>query len=162
MSSRCLSRVLSGAVRCAASIRGRVTYQTTSLIQHHPHFPAITQVCSRLVSSSADKFVCINIQDSKHFQEEVQENTLPVIVDFHANWCGPCKLLGPRLESIVSSTNGKVILAKVDVDDHGDLAMRYGVNAVPTVIAFKNGKNIDKFQGLIDDDRIITFVEKLL
>lgn len=113
-----------------------------------------------LSATTGDHFV-INIQDHKDFQEKVIDSKIPVVVDFHATWCGPCKLLGPRLETIIAGKKGKVILAKVDIDENADIAMRYGVQAVPTVLAIKNGTGIDKFVGLQDDDQIQTFVEKL-
>lgn len=112
--------------------------------------------------STTAKFEAFNVQDTTDFKERVLESPTPVIVDFHASWCGPCKLLGPRLESIVASREGKVHLAKIDVDDNADLAMEYGVQSVPTVLGVKNGKILDKFIGLQDDDQLQTFVEKLL
>ncbi|KAK3600887.1 hypothetical protein CHS0354_019236 [Potamilus streckersoni] len=133
------------------------------------HFSQITQriqsaslhYCQlRRLSAATDQFI-INIQDPKDFQEKVIDSKIPVVVDFHATWCGPCKLLGPRLETIIAGKKGKVILAKVDIDENADIAMRYGVQAVPTVLAIKNGTSIDKFVGLQDDDQVQTFVEKL-
>lgn len=84
-----------------------------------------------------------------------------MIVDFHATWCGPCKLLGPRLEAIISNKEGQVSLAKVDVDENVEIAMEYLVESLPTVIGFKNGRKINKFIGLQEDDVIDSFVEKL-
>jgi len=103
-----------------------------------------------------------NIQDEADFTQRVTKNSKPVVVDFHATWCGPCKLLGPRLESLIAGKKGKVVLAKIDIDEMSDLAVRHGVEAVPTVIAMKGGKVIDKFVGLKDDVDLETFVEKLL
>jgi thioredoxin 1 len=111
--------------------------------------------------SPASKHI-VNIQDEKDFDTRVLKNEVPVIVDFFANWCGPCKLLIPRLESLVAGKGGKVILAKIDIDELSDLAMNYGVEAVPTVIGMKDGKVIDKFVGLKDDADLETFVQKLI
>ncbi|ESO84132.1 hypothetical protein LOTGIDRAFT_177588 [Lottia gigantea] len=109
-----------------------------------------------------NKFECINIQDSEDFNSKVLQSSTPVIVDFHATWCGPCKLLGPRLETIVSEKKGKVLLAKVDIDEISELAIDYGVKSVPTVISFINGKQQDTFIGLKEDDQIQTFVDNLV
>lgn len=90
------------------------------------------------------------------------DSSLPVIVDFHATWCGPCKLLGPKLENLVSQNEGKVVMAKVDIDEHGDLAMAFKVQAVPTVVGIKGGKVVDGFMGLKDDDQLKSFVDKII
>merc|ERR1711971_180838 len=121
----------------------------------------VVSSCRSASSASSEGFPVMNIQDEEDFKKRVMESDIPVVVDFHANWCGPCKLLAPRLESIMAAEKGKVALAKVDIDDNGELAMDFGVQAVPTVIAVKNGKIQDKFMGLIDDDQIKAFVEKL-
>lgn len=90
------------------------------------------------------------------------ESDLPVIVDFHANWCGPCKILGPKLEQIIGEQEGRVVMAKVDIDDNGELAMAFKVQAVPTVMAMKDGKVVDGFMGLKDEDQLKTFVAKVI
>ncbi|KFQ17530.1 hypothetical protein N331_00324, partial [Merops nubicus] len=70
-----------------------------------------------------------NVQDGSDFQDRVVNNPKPVVVDFYAQWCGPCKILGPRLEKVVAKQEGKVLMAKVDIDDHTDLAIEYEVGA---------------------------------
>ncbi|EDM15898.1 thioredoxin 2, isoform CRA_a [Rattus norvegicus] len=80
---------------------------------------------------------------------------------FHT-WCGPCKILGPRLEKMVAKQHGKVVMAKVDIDDHTDLAIEYEVSAVPTVLAIKNGDVVDKFVGIKDEDQLEAFLKKLI
>lgn len=101
------------------------------------------------------------IQDEEDFKAKVIGSPVPVIVDFSATWCGPCKILGPRLDAAVAGTNSKVNLAIVDIDENGDLALEHNVQAVPTVVAFKDGQMVDKFVGLIDEDRLDSFVSKL-
>ncbi|XP_067128819.1 thioredoxin, mitochondrial-like [Centruroides vittatus] len=105
---------------------------------------------------------CFTVQDENDFKEKVLKSEIPVIVDFQATWCGPCKTLGPRLEGIIATKNDKVHLAKVDIDDNSDLAIEYGVSAVPSVFGIKNGKVIDKFVGVLEDDKINSFVDKLI
>ncbi|GFO12895.1 thioredoxin [Plakobranchus ocellatus] len=113
-------------------------------------------------AEQGSKFEVINVQDEDDFKKRVLESNRPVVVDFHATWCGPCRLLGPRLEKLVAEEEGKVIMAKVDIDDNSDLAMEYGVRSVPTVLGMKDGKVQGQFVGLIDDDQIQTFVDKLI
>ncbi|XP_005663884.2 thioredoxin, mitochondrial isoform X1 [Sus scrofa] len=111
-----------------------------------------TQVCT----------TTFNIQDGPDFQDRVVNSETPVVVDFHAQWCGPCKILGPRLEKVVAKQHGKVVMAKVDIDDHTDLAIEYEVSAVPTVLAIKNGDVVDKFVGIKDEDQLEAFLKKLI
>ncbi|XP_042324878.1 thioredoxin, mitochondrial [Sceloporus undulatus] len=103
-----------------------------------------------------------NIQDGDDFQDRVLKSQKPVVIDFHAQWCGPCKILGPRLEKMVAKHQGKVLMAKVDIDDHTDLALEYEVSAVPTVLAMKNGDVVDKFVGIKDEDQLEAFLKKLI
>lgn len=103
-----------------------------------------------------------NIQDGSDFQDRVVNSETPVVVDFHAQWCGPCKILGPRLEKMVAKQQGKVVMAKVDIDDHTDLALEYEVSAVPTVLAIKNGDVVDKFVGIKDEEQLEAFLKKLI
>ncbi|XP_063326549.1 LOW QUALITY PROTEIN: thioredoxin, mitochondrial-like [Pelmatolapia mariae] len=101
----------------------------------------------RTLPHTSRREVSFNVQDSEDFTERVINSELPVLVDFHAQWCGPCKILGPRLEKAVAKQKGRVAMAKVDIDDHTDLAIEYGVSAVPTVIAMRGGDVVDHFVG---------------
>ncbi|KAI4876042.1 hypothetical protein NFI96_021039 [Prochilodus magdalenae] len=112
-----------------------------------------------LISSRAVSF---NVQDQEDFTERVINSELPVVIDFHAQWCGPCKILGPRLEKAIAKQKGRVAMAKVDIDEHTDLAIEYGVSAVPTVIAMRGGDVIDHFVGIKDEDQLDSFVKKLV
>lgn len=76
-------------------------------------------------------------------------------------WCGPCKMLLPRMEKSVAATKDAIDLAHVDIDENPDIAMSYSVGAVPAVMAIKDGKVVDKFIGLKDEDEVDTFVAKL-
>ncbi|XP_077474762.1 thioredoxin, mitochondrial [Stigmatopora argus] len=106
--------------------------------------------------------VSFNVQDNEDFTERVINSQLPVLIDFHAQWCGPCKILGPRLEKAIAKQKGRVAMAKVDIDDHTDLAIEYGVSAVPTVIAMRGGDIIAQFSGIKEDDELDSFVSKII
>jgi thioredoxin 1 len=82
-----------------------------------------------------------------NFNEEVVQSTTPVLVDFWAEWCGPCKMLAPLLDELASEYNGKVKIAKVNIDDHQNLASQYRVTAIPTVLIFKNGQVMEQMVG---------------
>ncbi|XP_026205062.1 thioredoxin, mitochondrial [Anabas testudineus] len=116
----------------------------------------------RSLPLSSRREVSFNVQDQEDFTERVINSELPVLIDFHAQWCGPCKILGPRLEKAVAKQKGRVTMAKVDIDDHTDLAIEYGVSAVPTVIAMRGGDVVDQFVGIKDDDELDSFVSKVI
>ncbi|XP_008543681.1 thioredoxin, mitochondrial [Microplitis demolitor] len=100
------------------------------------------------------------VQDDKDFNERVKNAKLPVIVDFFATWCNPCRLLTPRLESVIAEKQGKILLAKVDIDENVDLAMDYQVQTVPVLMAMKDGKVLERIVGLQDTDKLRQFVDK--
>ena len=101
--------------------------------------------------------------DSEGFAEEVLQAsmTTPVIVDFWAPWCGPCKQLTPALEKAVTAARGAVRLVKVNIDDNQDLAAQLRVQSVPTVYAFLQGRPVDGFQGAQPESQVKDFVARL-
>lgn len=98
------------------------------------------------------------------FETEVLEksNEVPVVVDLWAEWCGPCKTLGPLLEKVIDATNGKVVLAKVDVDANPGLSQAFKVQSIPAVYAMYEGKVVDGFMGAYPESAVQEFVDKLL
>lgn len=98
------------------------------------------------------------------FAQDVIEASMqvPVIVDFWATWCGPCKQLGPALEKAVNAAKGAVRMVKIDVDKNQELAAQLRIQSVPTVYAFKGGRPVDGFVGALPDSQIKAFVERLI
>jgi putative thioredoxin len=105
----------------------------------------------------------IDINQDQFIEEVVEKSkTTPVIVDFWAPWCGPCKQLTPILENLVNKKNGKVILAKVNVDENQGIAGQLNVQSIPTVYGFVDGKPIDAFQGAQPESKIEDMINKLI
>ncbi|XP_046403364.1 thioredoxin, mitochondrial [Ischnura elegans] len=102
------------------------------------------------------------VQDPKDFERKVMGSDVPVIVDFFATWCNPCRTLAPRLESVIAEKKGQVKLAKVDIDENTDLALEYEVASVPVLLAIRNGKEEMRLVGLQDKDKLEAFVNKVL
>lgn len=93
------------------------------------------------------------------FTEQVLQSDTPVVVDFWAEWCGPCKQIAPALEELASELDGKVKIAKVNVDEHPKPAGDYGVRALPTLMLFKNGEVVSTRPGAANKSRLAEWIE---
>ena len=95
----------------------------------------------------------------ENFEEVVLENQLPGLVDFWATWCGPCKMIGPIVEEIAEELEGKVAVGKINVDKQPELANRYGVMSIPTLLVFKNGEITNKKIGYMPKEKILEMLD---
>lgn len=96
-----------------------------------------------------------------NFEELVLKADKPVIVDFWAEWCGPCRMVGPIVEEVGVEHDGKAIVAKVDVDSNPGITAKYGIRNIPTILFFKNGEIADKQVGAVPKSTIVTKLEAL-
>ncbi len=98
------------------------------------------------------------ILNNKNFEEEVLKSELPVLIDFYADWCGPCSMLAPVLEKISDEYDGKLKVCKVNVDDEPELTQKFGIENIPAVFLMKNGEITDSFVGYKDKDSLEKFI----
>ena len=104
--------------------------------------------------------MALEITDN-NFKEILAEGK-PVVIDFWAPWCGPCKMVGPIIEELAGEYGGKVLIGKGDVDENGDVAAEYGIRNIPTVLFFKNGELVDKQVGSAPKPTYAAKIEALL
>ena len=94
-----------------------------------------------------------------NFEDEVIHSDLPVLVDFWAEWCGPCKMIAPVLDEIASELNGKLTIGKLDVDENQSTAMAFGVMSIPTLMLFKNGQQVETIVGFQQKAQLLSKIQ---
>ena len=94
--------------------------------------------------------------DEKNFKSEVLEESLPVLVDFWAQWCGPCRVLSPIVDEIAQELEGKLKVGKVNVDEAGELAAQYNIMSIPTLLLFKKGEVVNQIVGAMPKDQLLS------
>jgi thioredoxin 1 len=100
--------------------------------------------------------------DDGNFEAEVMQSSNPVLVDFHAPWCGPCRVIGPVIDELATEYDGRVTVGKVNIDENPEVTHRWGVRSIPTVMVFKDGKMIEVVNGLVGKDHLTDMIEKSL
>lgn len=103
----------------------------------------------------------VQVSDGE-FEAEVLKADKPVLVDFWAPWCGPCRAIGPAVEALAGEYRDRLKVAKVNIDDNAKTAQAYGVMSIPTLVLFKDGKVFDTVVGLVPKERLEAFVKKAL
>lgn len=96
------------------------------------------------------------------FENDVLKSSTPVLVDFWAEWCGPCKAVAPKLEEIASEMGGKIKIAKLNVDNSQESAAKFGIRSIPTMILFKGGKPVGQIMGNQPKENIVQFISQHL
>lgn len=105
---------------------------------------------------------CIDISDSQ-FENEIVNNDIPVLLDFWAPWCGPCKMLAPILDQVAQHYDDKIKVCKINIDDNEETATKFGVRGgVPTLMVFKDGENKETKVGVVQKTQLISIVDKYL
>ncbi|MDC0835280.1 Thioredoxin [Geitlerinema sp. FC II] len=103
----------------------------------------------------------VEVSDAS-FKEDVLESDLPVLVDFWAPWCGPCRMVGPVVDEIAQQYEGKVKVVKLNTDDNPEVASKYGIRSIPTLMIFKNGQRVDMVVGAVPKTTLANTLEKYL
>lgn len=101
----------------------------------------------------------VSVTDS-NFEAEVLQSDIPVLVDFWAEWCGPCKMIAPILEDIAGDYEGKVKIAKLNVDENADTTAKFGIRGIPTLILFKGGENAASQTGAVSKSQLTAFIDQ--
>jgi thioredoxin 1 len=105
--------------------------------------------------------MAVEVNDA-NFEEVVLQSNVPVLIDFWAEWCGPCRIVGPIIEELSVEYEGKAVLAKMDVDSNPVVPSQYGIRNIPTILFFKNGEVVDKQVGAVPKTVIAQKIEALL
>lgn len=108
---------------------------------------------------ASDKVVTLT---DENFEEQVIKSGKPVLVDFWAEWCGPCRMIAPTVEALAAEFDGRAVVAKLNIDDHPMTPTRFNIRAIPTLLLFKGGKVVEQFLGVVDKNTLKRTLERHL
>ncbi len=111
------------------------------------------------MTKELEKVIPLN---AKQWNEKVLNSDIPVLVDFWAEWCGPCRMVGPIVEQLAQSLEGKVKVSKLNVDQNQEIAMKYNIQSIPSLVLFKNGNEVARIVGLSPKEKYEKFVNNAL
>lgn len=100
--------------------------------------------------------------DDNNFKTEVLDSSVPVLVDFWAAWCGPCKMIAPIIEELAVQFDGKVKVVKLDTEESRQIPARYGIRGIPTIILFNKGEVVDQIVGAVPKPTLVSFIDKAI
>lgn len=104
----------------------------------------------------------IHIHTAEAFKQQVIGSNIPVLVDFWATWCGPCRMIAPEIEAVAAEYEGKALVVKVDVDENSAVAIEHGIQSIPTIIVVKNGEEVAREIGYLPKEELAQMLEKVL
>ena len=102
----------------------------------------------------------VEIINDANFEEKVLKSEKPVLVDFYADWCGPCRMMGPLVDQLANTYSGRMKIGKINVDEDGDIAGRYGIKSIPSFLVFKNGQVVDSVTGGVPEHVLLQMIER--
>jgi len=111
------------------------------------------------MTKESEKVIALN---ATQWSEKVLNSDIPVLVDFWAEWCGPCRMVGPIVEQLAQSLEGKVKVSKLNVDQNQEIAMKYNIQSIPSLVLFKNGNEVARIVGLSPKEKYEKFVNNAL